>query len=584
MATSLNATLGNIAATYANNAPKFGPSPIPQGNLASQSGAMQGANPYNLTPQQQSLYNSAAALGGSNPPANSNPQFQQSPFAPTLDQQTAGLNQQQSNASDLSLQDLSQLPPPQTSNNTGLSGADKLMQAYLSSLTPTAEETALQQQQIALQNASQQLGINQGISNTNIEGQAIPLGEVTGQEANVAKQYQLQQQTLGNKQQTVQAQLALQQAKRQSGIDVAKAGLDYTQKQSEINKPFSVPLGSSVYNPATGQSTGGVTAQDEQAISDAINSGTLDPSQITRYNLTSILTTLKQDPTHSFTGNAVAFNQAKQNSAQWHQDAFGNWFQTQTKPGATAVGSGATTSAPSSPTTSNNVGYKAGQLTALLNSQGKPTDDSSLAAMYKAAGLQGNYVNDVAHNSQLYASLGGSASLPSNSGGTSTFPRADANSLKKQQEYADSTQRAFNTANANLKALIPFMQKAGVNNASTIPLINSIQKAVNGHILDAGTIAAYQAALAGLRAEYAQVLSRGGEVTEGQRSQAASLIPDNLTPAQLQQVADRLNIEGTNAVAEANQQIQIIKNRAQGILSNPNTGTDINALRAKYAY
>lgn len=142
-----------------------------------------------------------------------------------------------------------------------------------------------------------------------------------------------------------------------------------------------------------------------------------------------------------------------------------------------------------------------------------------------------------------------------------------SDSLATQQKYLDSTQRAFNTANENLTALEQFMQTAGVNTASTIPLINSLNNAVKARGLDPGTVAGYQAAIAGLRAEYAQVLSRGGEVTEGQRSQASSLIPDNLTPAQLQQVADRLNIEGTNAVGQAQNQVQKIQGQINGIIS-----------------
>lgn len=143
---------------------------------------------------------------------------------------------------------------------------------------------------------------------------------------------------------------------------------------------------------------------------------------------------------------------------------------------------------------------------------------------------------------------------------------ADTASLKTQQLYADSTDRAFKTANANLGQLVQFMQTAGINTGSTVPIINELQNKVKAGLTDPGAVAAFQAALAGLRAEYAQVLSRGGEVTEGQRAQAASLIPDNLTPQQLQQVADRLNIEGTNAVKEAQQKVKDIQNRLK---SNP---------------
>jgi hypothetical protein len=143
---------------------------------------------------------------------------------------------------------------------------------------------------------------------------------------------------------------------------------------------------------------------------------------------------------------------------------------------------------------------------------------------------------------------------------------ADTNSLKTQQLYADSTSRAFNTANANLTQLVSFMTSSGINAGSTVPMINELQNKVKAGLTDPGTIAAFNAALAGLRAEYAQVLSRGGEVTEGQRAQAASLIPDNLSAAQLQQVTDRLKIEGNNAITEANAKVKDIQNRLK---SNP---------------
>lgn len=143
---------------------------------------------------------------------------------------------------------------------------------------------------------------------------------------------------------------------------------------------------------------------------------------------------------------------------------------------------------------------------------------------------------------------------------------SDSASLKTQQAYEDSTSRAFNTANANLTQLVQYMGTAGVNAGSTVPIINELQNKMKAGLTDPGTIAAYQAALAGLRAEYAQVLSRGGEVTEGQRAQANSLIPDNLTAAQLQQVTDRLKVEGNNAITEAHAKVVEIQKR---IGSNP---------------
>lgn len=137
---------------------------------------------------------------------------------------------------------------------------------------------------------------------------------------------------------------------------------------------------------------------------------------------------------------------------------------------------------------------------------------------------------------------------------------ADAASLKTQQAYVDTVTRAFNTANDNLNSLTGFMTQYGINQSS-VPLINQLTNKVKAGAADPGSIAAFNSALSGLRAEYAQVLSRGGEVTDSSRATAASLIPDNISPAQLQQVAARLNTEGTNAISEATQQVSTIKGR-----------------------
>lgn len=157
-----------------------------------------------------------------------------------------------------------------------------------------------------------------------------------------------------------------------------------------------------------------------------------------------------------------------------------------------------------------------------------------------------------------------------------------SDSLNTQQKYLDSTQRAFNTANQNLTTLTGFMTKAGINTDSSIPLLNSIQNGIKAGVLDPGSIGGYNAAIAGLRAEYAQVLSRGGEVTEGQRSQANSLIPDNLTPSQLQQVADRLNAEGTNAVNEAQGQVTKIQGQINDIISPKAASTTVQSNGSTY--
>lgn len=149
--------------------------------------------------------------------------------------------------------------------------------------------------------------------------------------------------------------------------------------------------------------------------------------------------------------------------------------------------------------------------------------------------------------------------------------KADAESLGKQQTYADTVERSFNTANENLTAITSFMEANGINQ-SNIPIINQAQNKVKAQTLDPGAVAAFQAAITGLRSEYAQVLSRGGEVTEGERSKAAALIPDNLSPSQLQQVSKVLNTEGANAIASAKAQVGSIRQRMESYTTPSSSG------------
>lgn len=144
-------------------------------------------------------------------------------------------------------------------------------------------------------------------------------------------------------------------------------------------------------------------------------------------------------------------------------------------------------------------------------------------------------------------------------------------SLTQQSNYYNTVQRSFNTANENLATITQFMQTAKVNTASNVPIINSLNNAVKAQLTDPGTIAGFKAALTGLRQEYSQVLARGGQRSDATDAQAASLIPDNLTPTQLQQVAARLNAEGTNAINSAQKQVQSIQTQMNSILSPQST-------------
>ncbi|MEK7180024.1 MAG: hypothetical protein AAB706_00955, partial [Patescibacteria group bacterium] len=120
------------------------------------------------------------------------------------------------------------LPTPpvfaQDSNN-------QFLQSYLQSLSPTSAETELQGQQGALESQLRNLNQGQGVMNANLEDQPIALPFITGQQAAVEKRYALQRGDVTNQQLTIQRKLALEQAKRQSAIDVSKTSLDYATGQ-----------------------------------------------------------------------------------------------------------------------------------------------------------------------------------------------------------------------------------------------------------------------------------------------------------------------------------------------------------------
>lgn len=190
---------------------------------------------------------------------------------------------------------------------------------------------------------------------------------------------------------------------------------------------------------------------------------------------------------------------------------------------------------------------------------------NSLGNQYPDAGILPTDSLDVARQKV--------SSSPSFQGNTPTG-KSDIASLTTQQSYLDTTTRAYQTATSNLGTLQTFMQQNGINDAN-VPIINQIQNKIKGKVLDPGVVAAFTSSLEGLRAEYAQVLSRGGSVTDTERKTANALIPDNLNPQQLKTVTNQLSLEGQNAVNESQKQVDTIKGRLSGqTQSSPSSSSD----------
>lgn len=171
-------------------------------------------------------------------------------------------------------------------------------------------------------------------------------------------------------------------------------------------------------------------------------------------------------------------------------------------------------------------------------------------------------------NGSLAQNPDGTYTLLSSSQGATD--KATTASLGQQYKYLDTATRATNTANQNFDSLITFMQQNGIND-SNVPIFNQITNKVKGGLLDPGALATYNSSIETLRSEYAQVLSKGGEVTDSVRNAANAVIPDNLTPTQLGVLRQRIQTETTNAINEAQGQINSSLQRVGGSSSGSNS-------------
>ena len=145
---------------------------------------------------------------------------------------------------------------------------------------------------------------------------------------------------------------------------------------------------------------------------------------------------------------------------------------------------------------------------------------------------------------------------------------ANAKALNTQIGYLNTTQRAFNTANDTLNTLKTWMDANGIN-PSQFPDFNTFSNYLKSKGLDPGAAGGYNAQIATLRTEYAQVLSRGGSVTDTSRNEANQLIPDGLSPAQLETVAERITADSNNVINDAQKQVRQIQDEINNIIGAP---------------
>lgn len=114
----------------------------------------------------------------------------------------------------------------------------------------------------------------------------------------------------------------------------ASTNADIAAKNASATKDglVNIPYGGSIYDTKTGTTIGGVDGASEDLISQAIQDGRLDASQITRYGMPFIISTLQSNPSYDFAGAHTDYQRGITDSQGVTRDAFGNIVTYETKP------------------------------------------------------------------------------------------------------------------------------------------------------------------------------------------------------------------------------------------------------------
>lgn len=108
------------------------------------------------------------------------------------------------------------------------------LQAYQaqiqSLLTPSQQELDLQNQLLSSQDAQRNLQIQNQEAQLQEAQRTVPLRFITGRQANIEAQAQLQQQTIASQQQALAERLGVATQQRQTQLDVVQAGLSFVQQ------------------------------------------------------------------------------------------------------------------------------------------------------------------------------------------------------------------------------------------------------------------------------------------------------------------------------------------------------------------
>lgn len=167
------------------------------------------------------------------------------------------------------------------------------------------------------------------------------------------------------------------------------------------------------------------------------------------------------------------------------------------------------------------------------------------------------------------------------SGAAAALGSAQAGVVNNSLSNLSKINSAIESSTKTLSTTQQFMNQYGLNQTG-VPIITQIQNAAGKQIPDkAGAIAALNVDLNTLRSDYSQFLiGRGGSVagTGPDSAEVTNAIPNNASPAQLQQIVQQMQQGGENTATAVNNQIQqalsgITNNSVQSTSSNGTSAT-----------
>lgn len=153
-----------------------------------------------------------------------------------------------------------------------------------------------------------------------------------------------------------------------------------------------------------------------------------------------------------------------------------------------------------------------------------------------------------------------------------TAATAASGAIKTLTDQQAQISSQISTVDNNFPLLTNIVQKYGLNTG--IPLQNQLQQQLGG-ALGSSAVTQLNAVAAGLKATIAQIVSRGGSVTESTRKEADSLLPTDVSYKVLEDLYKTVKAEGSGVVGGLNSEIQRQNTALNNIYS---TGQSLDSL------